>query len=91
MFLIQISISMTQQKAGYVQTFLSELCTWMLNHCRCDKQMLISNSRISATLGGASLICRKHQMFCILSPLAETTDWNSRVHMKKLFQEFLQI
>lgn len=45
-----------------------QLCTWMLNLCRCDKQMLISNCRISATLGGASLICRKHQMFCILSP-----------------------
>lgn len=68
-----------------------KFCTWMLNYCRCDNTMRISSSSISASLGGGSLISRTHQTFYMLSPLAETTDLNWVVHMKKLFQEFLCI
>lgn len=85
---------MTRQKARfaeYAQDVSLKFCTWMLSCCRCEEQMRISHSRISTRLGGGSLIRRKHQMFCILSPLAETTDLNWVVHMKKLFQEFLHI
>lgn len=94
MLLIQVLTLMTQQKARfpeYAQEISFTFCTWMLNYCGCDNKMRISNSRISASLGAGSLICRKHQMFCMLSPLAETTDLIRVVHMKKLFQEFLHI